>query len=126
MRCSWPLWPTPPRVRPRTLPWSSYFATCAAPPSPRPPPRRSYKGAVYALEEFQGKLLAGVNNKLQMYGWGPVAAGAPHGLVLRAEHCGHILVLYIHTRGDFILTGDLMKSMTLLQLVAGTGELPAL
>jgi len=34
---------------------------------------------------------------------------------LRAEHCGHILVLSIAARGDFILVGDLMKSIALLQ-----------
>ena len=41
---------------------------------------------------------------------------------LRHEHCGHILVLYIHVRGEFILVGDLMKSMTVLQLNPRTNE----
>jgi len=84
------------------------------------------KGAVYCLEAYNGNLLAGVNNKLQMFGWAALASGTAHGLSLRHEHCGHILVLYIQSRGDFILVGDLMKSMTLLQYSASTGELTEL
>ena len=53
------------------------------------------KGAVYCLEGYNGNLLAGVNNKLQMYSWASLASGTAHGLSLRHEHCGHILVLYI-------------------------------
>ena len=53
-------------------------------------------GAVYSLEAFNGKLLAGVNNKLQLYEWMPCAR-APR-LQLRHEHCGHILVLYLQAR----------------------------
>jgi hypothetical protein len=29
-------------------------------------------------------------------------------------HHGHILALYVQTRGDFIVVGDLMKSISLL------------
>ena len=76
------------------------------------------RGAVYSLEPFNGMLVAGVNNKLQLYGWAPPAAGSPAHLALRHEHCGHILVLYIASRGDFILVGDLMKSLSLLQYSA--------
>ena len=144
----------------------------------------STAGAVYALEAFNGKLLAGVNNKLQLYEWMPCAR-APR-LQLRHEHCGHILVLYVQvhrhseychnsvrilvlyvqmylllamltmailihnserilvlrvqsptpnpnpdpdphqSRGDFILVGDLMKSVSLLQCTAASGELKEL
>ena len=48
----------------------------------------------------------------------PPAAGSPAHLALRHEHCGHILVLYIASRGDFILVGDLMKSLSLPQYSA--------
>jgi len=81
------------------------------------------KGAVYALEEFRGQLLAGVNNKLQLYSWSSLTEASSASLVLRHEHCGHILVLYVQSRGDFILVGDLMKSLALLQYSATTGEL---
>ena len=81
-------------------------------------------GAVYALDSFQGKLLAGINNKLQLFEWLPCTR-APK-LERRAEHCGHILVLYVQSRGDFILVGDLMKSMSLLQCTAGSHKLEEL
>jgi DNA damage-binding protein 1 len=35
-------------------------------------------------------------------------------LVSECEHMGHILALYLQSRGDFIIVGDLMKSMSLL------------
>ena len=80
------------------------------------------RGAVYSLEPFNGMLVAGVNNKLQLYGWAPPAAGSPAHLALRHEHCGHILVLYIASRGDFILVGDLMKSLSLYQCHVANGS----
>ncbi|KAL1525255.1 hypothetical protein AB1Y20_020120 [Prymnesium parvum] len=81
------------------------------------------KGAVYTLEAFNGKLLAGVNNKLQLYEWSAAAGGNSPQLRLRHEHCGHILVLYVASRGDFILVGDLMKSISLLQWSAISGSI---
>jgi len=51
----------------------------------------------------------------------PAVAGASPSVRLRAEHCGHILVLYIAARGDFILVGDLMKSVSVLQSNTSTG-----
>ena len=30
-------------------------------------------------------------------------------------HSGHILALYVETRGDFIICGDVMKSISLLR-----------
>jgi len=85
------------------------------------------KGACYALEAFSSRsILAGVNNKLQLYDFVPATAGASPSMKLRAEHCGHILVLYIAARGDFILVGDLMKSLSLLQCTAASGQLQLL
>jgi hypothetical protein len=85
----------------------------------------AWQGATYTLESIGSNgLLAGVNNKLQLYEWQPSAAGSTPSLRLRAEHCGHILVLYVAVRGDFLLVGDLMKSLSLYRcdLVAGTIE----
>ena len=50
-------------------------------------------------------------------------AGASPKLRLRHEHCGHILVLYLASRGDFVLVGDLMKSVSLLQWSAISGSI---
>lgn len=34
---------------------------------------------------------------------------------LECSHFNNIIALYLKTKGDFILVGDLMRSMTLLQ-----------
>eukprot|EP00894_Picocystis_sp_ML_P001100 jgi/Pico_ML_1/51617/g2612.t1 len=70
-------------------------------------------GAVYNLNPFNGKLVAGVNSRLNLYSWNEMEQGKFH-LKEECSHSGHILVLYVQTRGDFILVGDLMKSITLL------------
>ena len=68
-----------------------------------------------------------MNNKLQLYQWQPAGAGSTPSLRLKAEHCGHIIVLYIAVRGDFILVGDLMKSLSLYQCAAdGAGGIQEL
>jgi DNA damage-binding protein 1 len=99
------------------------------------------RGAVYCLEPFQGMLLAGVNSKTQLYRWSPAASSSSSSTssssyssssycsssssssssgAITSElksvcgHHGHILALYIKSHGDFIIVGDLMKSISLL------------
>eukprot|EP00051_Salpingoeca_urceolata_P028390 m.486586 g.486586 ORF g.486586 m.486586 type:complete len:1102 (+) comp24511_c0_seq1:335-3640(+) len=74
----------------------------------------SVKGAVYSMCVFNGKLLAGINNKVYLYSWMMTDGGAPE-LTAECGHHGHILALYLKCRGDFVLVGDLMRSMSLLQ-----------
>lgn len=71
------------------------------------------KGAVYNLNAFNGRLLAGVNSKLMLYKW-PTRDDDTRELVMECSHHGHILALYVAVRGDFICVGDLMKSIVLL------------
>ena len=71
------------------------------------------KGAVHALNAFNGTLLAAVNQKIQLYKW-MLRDDGTHELQSECEHCGHILARYVQTRGDFIVVGDLMKSFSLL------------
>eukprot|EP01126_Amoeba_proteus_P030505 TRINITY_DN3014_c0_g1_i10.p1 TRINITY_DN3014_c0_g1~~TRINITY_DN3014_c0_g1_i10.p1 ORF type:complete len:1099 (-),score=193.96 TRINITY_DN3014_c0_g1_i10:112-3408(-) len=71
------------------------------------------RGAVYSIKDFNGKILAGVNSKIQLFKW-TETEDSVRELTNECEHVGHILVLYLDTRGDFILVGDLMKSITLL------------
>lgn len=52
---------------------------------------------------LQGKLLAGVHSRVQLFRW--AARGEGHELQLECSHSGHIMVLYIAVRGDFILVG---------------------
>eukprot|EP00240_Pyramimonas_obovata_P000173 CAMPEP_0118957844 /NCGR_PEP_ID=MMETSP1169-20130426/62317_1 /TAXON_ID=36882 /ORGANISM="Pyramimonas obovata, Strain CCMP722" /LENGTH=1091 /DNA_ID=CAMNT_0006905945 /DNA_START=129 /DNA_END=3404 /DNA_ORIENTATION=- len=70
------------------------------------------KGAVYNLNAFGGKLLAGINSRIQLYRW--AAREGSHELLPECSHHGNILALYVVTRGDFIVVGDLMKSISLL------------
>lgn len=71
------------------------------------------KGAVYSLNAFNGKLLAAINQKIQLYKW-MLRDDGSRELQSESGHHGHILALYVQTRGDFIVVGDLMKSISLL------------
>ncbi|KAG2617083.1 hypothetical protein PVAP13_3NG178222 [Panicum virgatum] len=71
------------------------------------------KGAVYSLNAFNGKLLAAINQKIQLYKW-MLRDDGSHELQSECGHHGHILALYTQTRGDFIVVGDMMKSISLL------------
>ncbi|CAI5722603.1 unnamed protein product [Hyaloperonospora brassicae] len=74
---------------------------------------KEVKGAVYCLNAFNGKVLAGVNSKAQLYKWSE-NTDCEKELVSECGHYGHTLVLYMESRGDFIVVGDLMKSISLL------------
>lgn len=80
-------------------------------------------GAVYSMQPFQdGKMVAGVDSKVQVYTWAVVEADGSRVLRRECGHHGHILVLHIAVRGDFVVVGDLMKSVSLLQYKpAGSG-----
>jgi DNA damage-binding protein 1 len=72
------------------------------------------KGAVYCLNAFNGKLLAAINQKIQLYRWVPLE-DENHELQSECGHHGNILALYVQTIGDLIVVGDLMKSISLLE-----------
>lgn len=65
------------------------------------------------MNAFNGKLLAAINQKIQLYKW-MLRDDGTHELQSECGHHGHILALYVQTRGDFIIVGDLMKSISLL------------
>lgn len=71
---------------------------------------KDVKGSSYSLAEFNGKLLACVNSTVRLFEW-----TAEKELRLECSHFNHIIALYAKTKGDFVLVGDLMRSMTLLQ-----------
>ncbi|RHY28438.1 hypothetical protein DYB32_005979 [Aphanomyces invadans] len=84
---------------------------------------KEVKGAVYCLNAFQGKLLAGINSKTTLFKWSENAEDADKELVAECGHHGHTLVLYMESRGDFVAIGDLMKSISLLNYKALDGSL---
>ncbi|PSC68559.1 DNA damage-binding 1 [Micractinium conductrix] len=81
------------------------------------------RGAVYTLCEFQGRLLAGINSRVQMYKWIEKADDGARALLPECSHAGHVLALYLATRGDLVVVGDLMKSIQLLAWKGQDGSL---
>ncbi|XP_041969289.1 DNA damage-binding protein 1 [Aricia agestis] len=71
---------------------------------------KEIKGACYSLVEFNGKLLASINSTVRLFEW-----TSEKELRLECSHFNNIVALYLKTKGDFILVGDLMRSMSLLQ-----------
>lgn len=60
--------------------------------------------------EFNGRVLASINSTVRLYEWTD-----DKDLRLECSHFNNVLALYCKTKGDFILVGDLMRSITLLQ-----------
>ena len=73
------------------------------------------KGAVHDLAPFNGNFVCCVNARVLVFGLQRQSDGT---LKLRelASHHGHILSLALAPIGDFIVVGDLMKSISVLQL----------
>ncbi len=70
---------------------------------------KEVKGAVYCLVNFNGKILAAINATVRLYEW-----QAEKDLHHECSHFSNILALYLKSKGDFILIGDLMRSVTLI------------
>lgn len=92
------------------------------------------KGCVYQVCPLgEDKLLAGINNKVQVFslaensqednGGGSPGGGSRIRLVCGAKHRGHVVALFLKVRGDLILVGDLMKSISLLRYNNETGQI---
>ncbi|CAF4797486.1 unnamed protein product [Pieris macdunnoughi] len=71
---------------------------------------KEIKGACYTLVQFNGKLLASINSTVRLFEW-----TSEKELRLECSHFNNIVALYLKVKGDFILVGDLMRSMSLLQ-----------
>ncbi|CAM9095121.1 unnamed protein product [Ectocarpus sp. 4 AP-2014] len=80
------------------------------------------RGAVYVLNSFNGKLLACINSKVQLFRWIEKDDGIQE-LQTECGYHGHILALHMQSRGDFIIVGDLMRSVSLLVYKAVDGAI---
>jgi len=74
---------------------------------------RSVRGAVHALSAFQGKLVAGINAKVQVCKWS--GRGGQGELVHECGSHGHTASILLQTHGNYVVVGDLMKSISLLK-----------
>ncbi|CAG0918721.1 unnamed protein product [Notodromas monacha] len=70
---------------------------------------KEVKGSVYALVNFNGKILAAINATVRLYEWMP-----EKDFHHECSHFSNIVALFLKTKGDFILVGDLMRSVTLI------------
>lgn len=71
------------------------------------------QGSAYCLETLCGKLLAAINASVRLFEWTP-----ERELRLECSHFNFITALYLKTKGDFVLVGDIMHSMMLLSYKA--------
>ena len=60
------------------------------------------------------KSFANKHEQIQLFKWEINEATGSHELIAECGHQGHILALFAVSRGDFIVVGDLMKSISLL------------
>lgn len=76
---------------------------------------RDTNGAVLSLTSLKGRLVAGINSKLQVFKW---TDGADNISVpeLKSEcgHHGHLLALLLKARGDVLALGDILQSITMI------------
>ena len=70
---------------------------------------KEIKGAPYTLAEFNGKLLASINSTVRLFEF-----TKDRELNNMCSFYNNIMALFIKTKGDFILVGDLMRSIALL------------
>ncbi|KAG1661544.1 DNA damage-binding protein 1 [Nymphon striatum] len=70
---------------------------------------KEIKGSPYSMVEFNKKLLCGINSAVELYDW-----TSDRELRLECTHFNNIIALYLKQKGDFILLGDLMRSMSLV------------
>ena len=75
---------------------------------------------MYNLNAFRGKLLAGINSLVKLFGWG-FSKENKRELVHECSHMGHIIALKVETKDNLIVVGDLMKSITLLEYQRESG-----
>ncbi|CAD6191269.1 unnamed protein product [Caenorhabditis auriculariae] len=77
---------------------------------------RDVKGAPYSMDVMNGKLVAGINSSVRLFEW-----SFDKELKLECSHFNNISALYVKTKGDQILVGDLMRSIQLLNYKSREG-----
>merc|ERR1712226_735372 len=71
---------------------------------------KDIKGGCYSLAHFNKKLLSAINSTVRLWEW-----TGEEELRLECSLFNNILALFLKTRGDFVLVGDLMRSIALFQ-----------
>jgi DNA damage-binding protein 1 len=83
------------------------------------PARLTVNGAVFSIAAVESRLVAAIGSTVHMLHLDSSSTGHTSEPTLKSEcHMdGHINALYLKARGDLILMGDMMRSMTLLKYV---------
>jgi len=85
---------------------------------------KDIKGACYCMNSFNGKLLSGCNANIQLWKWQPgTEQDGNKTLEYECHHHGSIITLTLQSRGDFIIYGDLMRSISVLLYKPDLGSL---
>jgi len=90
---------------------------------------KEVKGAIFTLAPLRGKIVAGIGCKVQVYKFNPTGADSTSidrqtpSLEHECGHHGHVLVLCLKTIGDFVLVGDLYRSLSVLKYKSTDGAL---
>lgn len=77
------------------------------------------KGAPYVLREFNGKLLAAINSSMRLFDMNSM-----HELYNESSFFVSTLSLLLKTKGDFVVVGDLTRSISVAKYspIGGTFE----
>lgn len=70
---------------------------------------KDIKGAPYVLLEFNGKLLTAINSTIRLFEWTQM-----HDLHNECTYFNSVLTYFLKTKGDFVVAGDLLRSISLL------------
>ena len=70
---------------------------------------KEIKGAPYAMQEFNGKVLTAINSTIRLFEW-----TLQRELHNECTFFNSVVSLYIKTKGDFVIVGDVLRSITLL------------
>lgn len=80
--------------------------------------QKEVKGAVFSICEFNKNVLASINNTVSIFQWYPDRELRPE-----CSYQSNIMALYLKCKGDFVLVGDLMRSMSILSYKHVEGNL---
>jgi DNA damage-binding protein 1 len=70
---------------------------------------KEVKGCVYSIATLNGKLVCSINSSVRLF-----ALPTEQELRMESASFNFVHALYVKTKGDLVLVGDLMRSMALL------------
>jgi DNA damage-binding protein 1 len=71
---------------------------------------KEIKGAPYCLVPFRGKVLAAINSVVHLFEW-----TNEKELTVECSFYNFIVALYLKVKGDFVLAGDLQRSINVMR-----------